>query len=190
MADRVSRALGLVEHALGFRPAGEPVVAATPQLVWGETAGEGVQARTDDGLRLRFRVPGGRLRAERAGPLVRYYPDAARETDVVAQPTGIGVRVLAVLYSPRAPLELRFPIDLPSVLTLEQTVDGGFDVLNRRTDRVVGMIWTPWARDVRGGEVGLTYGLEPADTGAVITARLAPGRLAYPLVLDPSYSGG
>lgn len=190
MTDRMARALELVDRALGFRPAGEPAVAPTPELVWGGTADEGVLARTDDGLRLRFRVPGGPLRAEMSGPLVRYYPEAARETDVVAQPTGIGLRVLAVQYSPRAPLELRFPVDLPTVLALEQTVDGGFDVLNRRSGRVVGMVWTPWARDVRGGEVAVTYGLDAVPSGAVITARLEPGRLAYPVVLDPSYSGG
>jgi hypothetical protein len=97
---------------------------------------------------------------------------------------GSGVRIFAVIGSPEAATDFRFPIDLPEGTQLEQS-DSSFLAVD--ADGVVqAVISAPWGRDADGAAVPVSYGID----GTVLTLHVDTTTAAFPVVVDPQVSDG
>jgi hypothetical protein len=164
----------------------EPQESENPDVHWGQRAHEGVWAPTKDGQRIHIGIDcsAGDQAPALVRPSLRVFVGAEVDTDIVAQTTAGGVRLLTVLHGPAAPAKFRFPVQLPDGLVLEAMPSGGFDVVHMRYGATVGRFYTPWAADVMSRPVKADYQLE----GSAIVMRVQHEGSYYPVVADPLYS--
>jgi len=111
-----------------------------------------------------------------------FFPNVATDSDLTVTPVSTGVETLTQLRSPDAPSSESFELTLPSGATLQETSDGGAEVIAGGETLV--SVLPPSATDAEGHQVPAT--LETSGNSVVIQAH--PGEdAAYPILVDPIY---
>ncbi|WP_433323811.1 hypothetical protein [Spirillospora sp. CA-294931] len=184
--DGAAAAMNAASRVLVARGKNEPQELENPDVGWGQRAKDGVWVPTKDGQRIHIGldVGAGETIAQVLRPSLRVYPGVDVDTDIVAQTTANGIRLLTVIHGPDAPAEFRFPISLPDGLALEAMPSGGYDVVHLRYGATVGRLYSPWASDSMFRQVKADYVLE----GQTVTMRVQHADCFYPVVTDPHYS--
>jgi hypothetical protein len=181
-------AIDAAARVLAVRGAHEPPEAQNPDVAWAGAgqAREGVWAPTRDGQRIHIAIAstGADRPATVLRPSLRVFVGVDKDTDVVAQTTAAGVRLVTILHGSAAPQEFRFPITLGDRLTLEAMPSGGFDVVHQRYGATVGRFFAAWACDSFFRPVEADYELEDST----IVMRIRHEGDGYPVVADPFYS--
>jgi hypothetical protein len=178
--------MSAASRVLVVRGKNEPQEMENPDVAWAQRAREGVWVPTKDGQRIHIGIEcsAGERPATVVRPSLRVFVGIEPESDIVAQTTASGVRLLTVLHGPEAPTEFRFPITLADGLDLESMPSGGFDVVHQRYGATVGRFYTPWARDSMFGTINADYRLD----GSTVVMRIQHEGAAYPVVADPLYT--
>jgi hypothetical protein len=184
--DGAAAAMNAASRVLVARGKNEPQELENPDVAWGQRARDGVWVPTKDGQRIHFGidVPAADTVAQVVRPSLRVFVGIEVDTDIVAQTTASGVRLLTVIHGPDAPSEFRFPVSLADGLVLEAMPSGGYDVVHLRYGATVGRLYNPWACDSMYRPVKADYALE----GQTITMRVQHEGSYYPVVADPLYS--
>ncbi|MEU8347939.1 hypothetical protein AB0C74_40130 [Spirillospora sp. NPDC048832] len=179
-------ALSAASKILPVRGDTEPQEMENPDVAWGQRAGAGLQVPTMDGQRIQLNVDaaGTDTVAQVLRPSLRVFTGVETDTDIVAQTTADGVRLLTVFHGPDAPSQLRISVGLVEGLELEEMPSGGYDVVHRRYGRTVGRLYRPWACDSMFRPVKADYLLE--DT--TVTMRVQHTSAFYPVVAAPYYT--
>ncbi|HEY7488853.1 MAG TPA: hypothetical protein VH912_30725 [Streptosporangiaceae bacterium] len=183
--DGAAAAIDVAARVLAVRGKSEPPEMENPDVAWAGQAREGVWAPTKDGQRIHIAIACGA--GDRAPvvlrPSLRVFVDVDTSTDIVAQTTASGLRLVTVLRGPDAPQEFRFPITLGEMLALEAMPSGGFDVVHERYGATVGRFYSAWAFDSYFRPVEADYDLE----GSTLVMRIRHKDAGYPVVADPLY---
>lgn len=184
--DGAAAAMNAASRVLVARGKSEPQEVENPDVAWGQRARDGVWVPTKDGQRIHIGVD---LTAADTVPQVlrptlRVFVGVDVDTDLVAQTTAHGVRLLTVIHGPNAPVEFRFPISLADGLALEGMPSGGYDVVHLRYGATVGRFYNPWAGDSMFRQIKADYVLD----GQSITMRVQHEGATYPVIADPSYA--
>ncbi|HZB33397.1 MAG TPA: hypothetical protein VE465_24780 [Streptosporangiaceae bacterium] len=183
--DGAAAAIDAAARVLAVRGKSEPPEMENPDVAWAGQAREGVWAPTKDGQRIHIAIACGA--ADRMPvvlrPSLRVFVDVATGTDIVAQTTASGVRLVTVIRGPEAPQDFRFPITLGESLALEAMPSGGFDVVHERYGATVGRFYSAWAFDSYFRPVDAEYDLEDST----IVMRIRHKDVEYPVVADPLY---
>ncbi|MEW2359756.1 hypothetical protein [Spirillospora sp. NPDC029432] len=178
--------MNAVSRVLVARGRNEPQELENPDVGWGQRARDGVWVPTKDGQRIHIGIDV--TAADTVGqilrPALRVFVGVDVDTDIVAQTTTGGVRLLTVIHGPDAPTEFRFPLSLADGLALESMPSGGYDVVHLRYGATVGRLYNPWACDSMYRQVKADYSL----AGQVVTMRVQHEGSYYPVVADPHYS--
>ncbi|WP_018656115.1 hypothetical protein [Actinomadura flavalba] len=184
--DGAAAAMSAASRVLVARGGNEPQEHDDPDVAWGRRPRDGVWVPTKDGQRVHvgFDLTATDTVAQLLRPTLRAFVGIDVDTDMVAQTTLGGIRLLTVLHGPDAPSEFRFPLSLPDGLALEAMPSGGYDVVHLRYGATVGHLFSPWACDSMFRQVKADYALD----GSVITMRVQHEGAAYPVVADPRYA--
>ncbi|MCW2902032.1 MAG: hypothetical protein JWO67_4297 [Streptosporangiaceae bacterium] len=184
--DGAATAVNAASQILVARGKYEPQERDNPEVTWGARASEGVWVPTKDGQHIHIRIdcPAADPAATVLRPSLRVFVGIETDTDIVAQTTGNGVRLLTVVHGPNAPTEFRFPVSLADGLSLEAMPSGGFDVVHTRFGATVGRFYSPWACDTMFRHVKAEYRLD----GGAIVLRVPHEDAAYPVLVDPLYA--
>ncbi|WP_026341707.1 hypothetical protein [Actinomadura atramentaria] len=184
--DGAAAAMSAASRVLVARGRNEPREHDDPDVAWGQRARDGVWVPTRDGQRLHIGldVTAADTVAQVLRPTLRAYVGVDVDTDLLAQTTVGGIRLLTVIHGPDAPAAFRFPLALPDGLTLEAMPSGGFDVVHQRYGATVGRLYSPWACDSMFRPVKADYALE----GGALTMRVRHEGAFYPVVADPHYA--
>jgi RHS repeat-associated protein len=110
-----------------------------------------------------------------------FYPEAARDTDLLAAPLAEGLEVFLQLRSPEAPAEQRLRFSMPAGAELRPTIDGGAEVL--ASGEVIAHVPRPWALDAQGREVPVEATVSGDEL--ILAVDHAGGEFAYPILVDP-----
>lgn len=112
------------------------------------------------------------------------YPDAAIDTDAVVQPTSTGFEISAILRSPDSPTTLRYRVQGPSGLELQQHGTGQpVEVLEDGTR--VGEISPPSATDANHNPVPVSVALRGETL--LVTVEPTEGQTQWPIDVDPNW---
>jgi hypothetical protein len=184
--DGAAAAMNAASRVLVARGKHEPQELENPDVSWGQRTRDGVWAPTRDGQRIHIGIEcsAGDQPATVLRPSLRVFVGVEVDTDIVAQTTASGVRLLTVLHGPDAPTEFRFPLSLAEGLALEAMPSGGYDVVHLRYGATVGRFYNPWASDSMFRPVKADYALE----GSTVIMRVQHPGSYYPVVADPLYS--
>lgn len=184
--DGAAAAMNAASRVLVARGRNEPHELENPDVGWGQRARDGVWVPTKDGQRIHIGIDATAADtvAQVLRPSLRVFVGVDVDTDMVAQTTASGVRLLTVIHGPDAPVEFRFPLSLGDGLALESMPSGGYDVVHQRYGATVGRLYNPWASDSMYRQVKADYVLE----GNVVTMRIQHESAYYPVVADPHYS--
>ncbi|MBO2460995.1 MULTISPECIES: hypothetical protein [Actinomadura] len=184
--DGAAAAMSAASRILVARGKNEPQEMENPDVAWGQRARDGVWVPTKDGQRIHLGidVAAADTVAQVLRPSLRVFVGVDVDTDIVAQTTDNGVRLLTVVHGPDAPSEFRFPISLADGLALEAMPSGGYDVVHLRYGATVGRLYNPWASDSMFRQVKADYTLE----GSAVTMRVQHTDAYYPVVADPHYA--
>jgi hypothetical protein len=184
--DGAAAAMNAASRVLVVRGTNEPQEFENPDVAWANRAREGVWAPTKDGQRIHIGIEcaDGDRTAEILRPSLRVFVGVEVDTDIVAQTTSSGIRLVTVVHGPEAPPEFRFPVTLADGLALEPMPSGGFDVVHLRFGATVGRFYTPWACDSMFKSINADYRLD----GTTIVMRIAHEGATYPVVADPLYA--
>lgn len=184
--DGAAAAMNAASRVLVARGRHEPQEMENPDVSWAPRAREGVWAPTKDGQRIHVSLESAPAdcTATVVRPSLRVFVGADVDTDVVAQTTSNGVRLLTVLHGPDAPSEFRIGVSLPEGLVLEAMPSGGFDVVHQRYGATVGRFYIPWACDSMFRPIKADYQLE----GSTLVMRVHHEGSIYPVVADPLYA--
>ena len=110
------------------------------------------------------------------------WPNALRDTDVVATALPAGAGVAYQLRSPDSPQAIRMPLDVPPGATLQAAADGGLDV--RDDGWTVARISAPVAVGADGAPVPARLVVDgPGQVSLAVAHREADA--AYPVLVDP-----
>ncbi|GAA4639829.1 hypothetical protein GCM10023196_103000 [Actinoallomurus vinaceus] len=171
-----------------LRGRSEPPEAANPDVTWGPRALDGVSVPTRNGQRLQIGLPGpADDRAVTAvRPTLRVFPGVDTDTDLIAQTTTTGVRLITVLHGPDAPTEFRFALGLGEGLSLDAAPSGGYDVVHDRYGATVGRFHRPWACDALYRPITAAYDLD--GSVLVMTVGHREADALYPVIADPFYA--
>ncbi|MDL4777820.1 MULTISPECIES: hypothetical protein [Thermomonosporaceae] len=184
--DGAAAAISAASRILVARGKNEPQEQENPDVGWGQRARDGVWVPTKDGQRIHIGID--TAAADTVGqvlrPSLRVYGGVDVDTDIVAQTTAGGVRLLTVIHGADAPTEFRFPISLADGLALESMPSGGYDVVHLRYGATVGRLYNPWASDSMFRPVKADYTLD----GQTVTMRIQHVDAFYPVVADPYYA--
>lgn len=110
-----------------------------------------------------------------------FYPEVARDTDLMVSPISAGVELFDQLRSSESPEAFTFELELPQGAVLA-AVGGGAEVLDPAGDQIA-RIAPPQAVDAQGTEVPST--LEVRGSSLVIRIPHRGSEYAYPILLDP-----
>jgi 6-bladed beta-propeller/NHL repeat len=111
-----------------------------------------------------------------------FYPNVARDSDLVVLPTPTGLETLTQLRSPDAPTTQSFDLDIPSGSTLEASDDGGAVVTSNGEPIIV--VRPPTAMDAEGAPVLVTMEV----SGNTISLHVSPSpESVYPILVDPLF---
>ncbi|GAA3979307.1 hypothetical protein GCM10023085_72050 [Actinomadura viridis] len=184
--DGAAAAMNAASRVLVARGRNEPQELENPDVSWGQRARDGVWVPTKDGQRIHIAIDATAADtvAQVLRPSLRVFVGVDVDTDIVAQTTAGGVRLLTVIHGADAPTDFRFPLSLTDGLDLESMPSGGYDVVHTRFGATVGRLYNPWASDAMYRQVKADYALE----GQVITMRVQHEGAYYPVVADPHYS--
>ncbi|REF00102.1 hypothetical protein [Thermomonospora umbrina] len=184
--DGAAAAMNAASRVLVARGKHEPQELENPDVSWGRQAREGAWAPTRDGQRIHIGIEcsAGDTAPTLLRPSLRVFVGVEVDTDIVAQTTASGIRLLTVLHGPDAPAEFRFPLSLGEGLALEAMPSGGYDVVHLRYGATVGRFYNPWAADSMFRPVKADYALE----GSTVIMRVQHHGSFYPVVADPLYS--
>jgi len=184
--DGAAAAMNAASRVLVVRGKNEPQEMENPDVAWTGRAREGVWAPTKDGQRIHIGIEctAGDRTATVVRSSLRVFVGVEVDTDIVAQTTDSGIRLVTVLHGPDAPMEFRFPVTLADGLGLETMPSGGFDVVHQRYGATVGRFYTPWACDSMFRPVTADYRLE----GGTLVMRVKHEGSTYPVVADPLYT--
>lgn len=184
--DGAAAAMAAVSRVLVARGKHEPQELDSPDVAWAQRARDGVWAPTRDGQRIHIGIEcsAGESMAAVLRPSLRVFVGVEVDTDIVAQTTSNGVRLLTVLHGPDAPAEFRFPVMLADGLVLEAMPSGGYDIVHLRYGATVGRFYNPWACDSMFRPVKADYALD----GSTVVMRVQHHGAFYPVVADPLYS--
>ncbi|MCO6010620.1 hypothetical protein NE236_37255 [Actinoallomurus purpureus] len=175
-------------QVLTIRGRSEPPEARNPDVAWGPRAVDGVWVPTRNGQRLQIGLPGPAddhaVTAVR--PSLRLFPGVATDTDLIAQTTTTGIRLITVAHGPGAPAEFRFAVGLGEGLSLDATPSGGYDVVHDRYGATVGRFHAPWACDALYRPIPAAYDLD--DSALVMTVGHREADALYPVIADPFYA--
>src|SRR5919197_5122933 len=154
-------------------------------ILWAGQARVGVRAPTRDGHGIHIAIECGPADGVPVvlRPSLRVFVDVDTDTDIVAQTTASGIRLVTVLRGPDAPQDFRFPVTLGESLSLEAMPSGGFDVVHERYGATVGRFYSAWAFDSFFRPVDAAYDLEDST----IVMRIWHKDAGYPVVADPLY---
>lgn len=185
--DGATAAMNAASQVLVARGKREPQEFDNQDVRWAVRAREGVWAPTKDGQRIHVAIDGaaGDRAATVLRPSLRVFVGVDVDTDIVAQTTSDGIRLVTVMHGPEAPSEFRFPVTLSDGLALESMPSGGYDVVHLRYGATVGRFYSPWACDSLFRPVKAHYELD----GSTIIMRVQHEGSVYPVVADPHYSG-
>ncbi|MEU4828984.1 MULTISPECIES: hypothetical protein [Actinomadura] len=183
--DGAAAAMSAASRILVARGKNEPQEMENPDVAWGQRARDGVWVPTRDGQRIHFGidVAAADTVAQVLRPSLRVFVGVDVDTDIVAQTTAGGVRLLTVIHGPDAPTEFRFAVSLADGLALESMPSGGYDVVHLRYGATVGRLYNPWASDSMFRQVKADYALD----GSAVTMRIQHTDAYYPVVADPHY---
>lgn len=184
--DGATAAIEAAARVLAVRGKSEPPEMENQEVAWAGQAREGVWAPTKDRQRIHIAIACGAADCTPVvfRPSLRVFVDVDTSTDIVAQTTASGVRLVTVLHGPDAPEDFRFPIRLAESLALEAMPSGGFDVVHERYGATVGRFYSAWAYDSFFRPVDAEYELEDSTT---IVMRIRHKDAGYPVVADPLY---
>ncbi|MBX6766396.1 MAG: hypothetical protein IRY90_04465 [Actinomadura rubrobrunea] len=184
--DGAAAAMSAASRILVARGKNEPQELENPEVGWGQRARDGVWVPTKDGQRVHIGidVTAADTVAQVIRPTLRAFIGVDVDTDMLAQTTSSGIRLLTVIHGPDAPEEYRFPFTLADGLALEAMPSGGYDVVHLRYGATVGRLYSPWACDSMFRQVKADYVLD----GNVVTMRVKHEGAYYPVVADPMYS--
>ena len=184
--DGAAAAMTAASRILVARGKNEPQEVENPDVAWGQRARDGVWVPTRDGQRIHLGIDtaAADTPAQMLRPTLRVFVGVDVDTDIVAQTTAGGVRLLTVIHGPGAPAEFRFPVSLADGLALESMPSGGYDVVHLRYGATVGRLYNPWASDSMFRQVKADYVLD----GSIVTMRVQHADAFYPVVADPHYA--
>lgn len=184
--DGAAAAMAAASRVLVARGKHEPQELENPDVTWAQRARDGVWIPTKDGQRIHVGIDcaAGELPAAVLRPSLRVFVGIEVDTDIVAQTTDSGIRLVTVLHGPDAPAEFRFPITLADGLTLDAMPSGGYDVVHLRYGATVGRFYNPWACDSMFRPVKADYVLD----GPTLVMRVKHEGSYYPVVADPLYA--
>lgn len=184
--DGVGVAIDVATRVLAVRGRSEPPEVENRDVRWGSLAREGVWAPTRNRQQIHIGIEFGA--ADRVAtvirPSLRIFAGIDEDVDLLAQTTATGVRFVAILQGPKAPVEFRFPLGLGEGMTLEQMPSGGFDVVHERYGATVGRFYAPWGIDSLFRPISADYRLD----GTSIVMAVKHDGAQYPVVADPLYS--
>lgn len=184
--DGATAAMNAASQVLAVRGKAEPQEFDNAEVQWALRAREGVWAPTRDKQRIHVSLDcaAGDRAATVLRPSLRVFVGVDVDTDIVAQTTSDGIRLVTVVHGPQAPTFFRFSVSLADGLALEAMPSGGFDVVNLRYGATVGRFYSPWACDALFRPVQARYELD----GNAIVMRIPHEGAAYPVVADPHYA--
>lgn len=184
--DGASAAMAAASRVLAARGKNEPQEVEDPDVAWGQRARDGAWIPTRDGQRIHLAIDSAAadLAPNLLRPSLRVFLGIEVDTDIVAQTTPGGIRLVTVLHGPEAPNEFRFPITLAEGLALEAMPSGGYDVVHLRYGATVGRFYNPWACDSMFRPVKADYTLD----GGTLVMRVLHQGATYPVVSDPMYA--
>ena len=114
------------------------------------------------------------------------YTDALPDVSVAVQPLqGGAVRALVAIEGANAPVDYRFPMQLPVGGSMRIAPTRAVEILDA-VGATVGLIEPAWANDANGVAVRTSYRLD----GDVLVQRVNHRGAAYPVVADPQVSFG
>lgn len=184
--DGAAAAMTAASRVLVARGRHEPQELENPDVSWAARAREGVWAPTKDGQRIHVSIEStaGDCVATVLRPSLRVFVGIEVDTDIVAQTTSNGIRLLTVLHGPDAPEEFRFSVSLAEGLVFEAMPSGGFDVVHQRFGATVGRFYNPWACDSMFRPIKADYRLD----GSAVVMKVHHAGAIYPVVADPLYA--
>lgn len=184
--DGATAAMNAASQVLVARGKLEPQEFDNSDVQWAARAREGVWAPTKDHQKIHVAIDcaAGDRAATVLRPSLRVFVGVDVDTDIVAQTTSDGIRLVTVVHGPEAPSSFRFPVTLGDGLALEAMPSGGFDVVNLRYGATVGRFYSPWACDSLFRPIRAHYELD----GNAIIMRVHHEGAVYPVVADPHYS--
>lgn len=182
--DGATAAMNAASQVLAARGKAEPQEFDNADVQWAARARDGVWAPTRNRQRIHVGIDCSPDRAATVlRPSLRVFVGVDVDTDIVAQTTADGIRLVTVVHGPEAPTSFRFPIGLADGLALEAMPSGGFDVVNLRYGATVGRFYSPWACDALFRPLAARLELD----GGALVMRLPHEGAAYPVVADPHY---
>jgi len=134
----------------------------------------------EEGLSLE--IPGAEASGAPLGEMQIYYPEAQRDTDLLAAPIAGGLELFDQLRSLESPETLHFHLDLPNGATVASNSSGGAEVT--REGKTIAIVPPPTAVDAQGTKVPLQLEVQGADLTLHVSHR--GGDYAYPILVDPA----
>jgi streptogramin lyase len=142
---------------------------------------EGIAELPDEGISISLAGDSERTATTISGDAA-FYPNVARDSDLVVLPTPTGLETLTQLRSSDAPTTQSFNLDIPSGSTLEATEDGGA-IVTKDGEPVI-VVRPPTAMDAEGASVPVTMKV----SGSMISLQVSPSaESTYPILVDPLY---
>jgi len=171
---------GPAQHATTFEPAAPVVPTAIPKSL-----SDGISIGRQ-GVRLSLDTASGQGSGQTGVPTGRrvFYGDGAGgdDTDVLAEPTGLGAELTLQLRSANSPQDFMLNLSLPAGVTL--AVDGqAIDAVQNGT--VIGTLEPPQAADAQGQPVPVHYLLD--GNTVILSVPHQTGDWGYPILVDPVY---
>lgn len=142
-----------------------------------------------------MRVATSRGKAVRSSASETVVVESSTSTDSVIQRTSDGGRIIEVLHSNEAPSEFVYELDVPRGQQLSQLPDGSIliGVEERSGDDVTfsvsGVLSRAWAQDASGNSLPVRYTVDDSRVTMHVDHSTVP-ESSYPLVADPTLSGG
>lgn len=170
--------LGLERREGELQPSNPLVEVVIPELLGDgiELPSAGVTIELDEGPALRG--------ASIVNQSVAFYPNIARDSDLIISPTPTGFETLTQLRSSDAPTKQTFRLNLPEGAALEATTLGGAQVV--QGERILLTVLPPTALDAKGQ--GVPVSLRVSDNS--LSLEVVPDdSTAYPVLVDPTYEG-
>ena len=111
-----------------------------------------------------------------------FYPEVAKDTDLIVAPTPLGVEMMTDIRSAEAPTTTTYTLSLPPGASLRSNGSGGAEVV--QGGRTTLLVPPPTATDSAGNPVPVELRVE--GEALRVEASPEPG-VAYPILVDPDY---
>jgi Ca2+-binding RTX toxin-like protein len=112
-----------------------------------------------------------------------FYPEVAKDTDLIVSPTPQGVELMTDVRSAEAPTQTTYDLSIPPAAELRPAINGGAEVVEDGQTTVA--VTAPTAIDAAGNPVQT----EMQVSGSGLTVSITPTlTTAYPVLVDPIWN--